>query len=306
MSYKKTLQEMNLLDRFLFAEVMEDNETLENVLEIIQGYPVPLEDKAQAEKEFRRMPRNKRVFFDVYGEDLRNAVYDVEAQKENTHDFPKRTRYYNGMVEMNMLRPGEDYNKLKDVYIIMIMPFDLFGEGRYRYTFHMICDEIPGLNLGDRVTRIFLNTQGRIKDGVSVELIQMLKYFENTTKETAAESQSEKIRQLEKRVEETKANEEVGIRFMNAFEEKMRERQEVREEGREEGLAEGERIGETRGKSLGEAAKQQEIARKMLEEGLDLENNRTDPEEDSIIVNEKGMLLERIRFVNATSPSFYS
>ena len=270
MSYKKTLQEMNLLDRFLFAEVMEDNETLENVLEIIQGYPVTLEDKAQAEKEFRRTPRNKRVFFDVYGEDLRNAVYDVEAQKENTHDFPKRTRYYNGMVDLNMLRPGEDYNKLKDVYIIMIMPFDLFGEGRYRYTFHMTCDEIPGLNLGDRVTRIFLNTQGRIKDGVSEELIQMLKYFENTTKETAAESQSEKIRQLEKRVEETKANEEVGIRFMNAFEEKMRERQEGREEGREEGLAEGERIGETRGKSLGEAAKQQEIARKMLEEGLDL------------------------------------
>ena len=231
---------MNLLDRFLFAEVMEDNETLENVLEIIQGYPVPLEDKAQAEKEFRRTPRNKRVFFDVYGEDLRNAVYDVEAQKENTHDFPKRTRYYNGMVDLNMLRPGEDYNKLKDVYIIMIMPFDLFGE------------------------------QGRIKDGVSEELIQMLKYFENTTKETAAESQSEKIRQLEKRVEETKANEEVGIRFMNALEEKMRERQEGREEGREEGLAEGERIGETRGKSLGEAAKQQEIARKMLEEGLDL------------------------------------
>ncbi|MFR2909946.1 MAG: Rpn family recombination-promoting nuclease/putative transposase [Clostridia bacterium] len=266
MSYKKTLQEMNLLDRFLFAEVMEDNETLENVLEIIQGYPVPLEDKAQAEKELRRTPRNKRVFFDVYGEDIRNAVYDVEAQKENTHDFPKRTRYYNGMVDLNMLRPGEDYNKLKDVYIIMIMPFDLFGEGRYRYTFHMTCDEIPGLNLGDRVTRIFLNTQGRIKDGVSEELIQMLKYFENTTKETAAESQSEKIRQLEKRVEETKANEEVGIRFMNAFEEKMRERQ----EGREEGLAEGERIGETRGKSLGEAAKQQEIARKMLEEGLDL------------------------------------
>lgn len=266
MSYKKTLQEMNLLDRFLFAEVMEDNETLENVLEIIQGYPVSLEDKAQAEKELRRTPRNKRVFFDVYGEDIRNAVYDVEAQKENTHDFPKRTRYYNGMVDLNMLRPGEDYNKLKDVYIIMIMPFDLFGEGRYRYTFHMTCDEIPGLNLGDRVTRIFLNTQGRIKDGVSEELIQMLKYFENTTKETAAESQSEKIRQLEKRVEETKANEEVGIRFMNAFEEKMRERQ----EGREEGLAEGERIGETRGKSLGEAAKQQEIARKMLEEGLDL------------------------------------
>ena len=198
MSYKKTLQEMDLLDRFLFAEVMEDNRTLENVLEIILGYPVPLEDKAQAEKELRRTPRNKRVFFDVDGEDLRGAVYDVEAQNKNTKDFPKRTRYYNGMVDLNMLHPGEDYNKLKDVYIIMIMPFDLFGEGRYRYTFHMTCDEIPGLKLGDRVTRIFLNTQGRIRDGVSEELIQLLKYFENTTKETAAESQSEKISQLEK------------------------------------------------------------------------------------------------------------
>ena len=263
MKQVKTLREMNLLDRFLFAEVMEDNETLENVLEIILGYPVPLEDKAQAEKELRRTPRNKRVFFDVYGEDLRNAVYDVEAQKENTHDFPKRTRYYNGMVDLNMLHPGEDYNKLKDAYIIMIMPFDLFGQGKYRYTFHMTCDEIPGMKLRDGATRIFLNTQGTDADGVSEELIHMLKYFENTTKETAAEIQSEKIKKLEKRVEETKASEEVGIRFMNAFEEKMRERREGREEGREEGLAEGERIGE--------AAKQQEIARKMLEMKMDLE-----------------------------------
>ena len=53
---------------------------------------------------------------------------------------------------------------------------------------------------------------------------------------------------------------------MNAFEEKMRERREGREEGREEGLAEGERIGESRGKTM----EQQEIARKMLEKGLDL------------------------------------
>ena len=44
----KTLQELNLLDRFLFSEVMADNEILEDVLEIILGHPVPLKDKAQA------------------------------------------------------------------------------------------------------------------------------------------------------------------------------------------------------------------------------------------------------------------
>ena len=54
MGKAKSLQELTLLDRFLFSVVMEDNETLEDVLEIILGYPVPLKDKAQAEKELRR------------------------------------------------------------------------------------------------------------------------------------------------------------------------------------------------------------------------------------------------------------
>lgn len=169
MKHKKTLQELDLLDRFLFSEVMEDNRTLEDVLEIILGHPVPLKDKVQAEKELRRTPLNKSVYFDVY---------------------------------------GEDYNKLKDAYIIMIMPFDLFGQGKYKYTFHMTCDEIPGLRLQDGATRIFLNTRGTDAEGVSEELIQLLKYFENTTKETVAGSQSEKIKQLEKRVEKMKASEE--------------------------------------------------------------------------------------------------
>ena len=145
---------------------------------------------------------------------------------------------------------GEDYSQLKDAYVIMIMPFDLFGEGKYKYTFHMSCDEIPGLKLHDGATRIFLNTHGTDAEGVSEELIQLLRYFEQTTEEKAAGSHSQKIEKLQKRVEEIKKNEEVGIRYMNAFEEKMWERRE------------GEMIGEKRGR--------QEIARKMVEKNLDL------------------------------------
>ena len=81
---------------------------------------------------------------------------------------------------------GEDYSQLKDAYVIMIMPFDLFGEGKYKYTFHMRCDEIPGLKLHDGATRIFLNTHGTDEEGVSEELIQLLGYFEQTTEEVTA------------------------------------------------------------------------------------------------------------------------
>ena len=121
----------------------------------------------------------------------------------------------------------------------------------------MSCDEIPGLKLYDGATRIFLNTHGTDGKGVSEELIQLLRYFEQTTGENAAGSHSQKIEKLQKRVEEIKTNEEVGIRYMNAFEEKMWERREGEMIGEKRGKKIGERIGEKRGR--------QEIARKMVE-----------------------------------------
>ena len=162
--------------------------------------------------------------------------------------------------------------------MIMIMPFDLFGEGKYKYTFHMSCDEIPGLKLYDGATRIFLNTHGTDAEGVSEELIQLLRYFEQTTEENAAGSHSRKIEKLQKRVEKIKKNEEVGIRYMNAFEEKMWERREGEmigeKRGKKIGKKIGERIGEERGRkeglAQGERTKQREIARKMVEKNLDL------------------------------------
>ena len=138
----------------------------------------------------------------------------------------------------------------------------------------MRCDEIPGLKLHDGATRIFLNTHGTDAEGVSEELIQLLRYFEQTTEENAAGSHSRKIEKLQKRVEEIKKNEEVGIRYMNAFEEKMWERR----EGEKRGKKIGEMIGEKRGKKIGERIGEkrgekrgrQEIARRMVEKNLDL------------------------------------
>ena len=138
----------------------------------------------------------------------------------------------------------------------------------------MSCDKIPGLKLHDGATRIFLNTHGTDDEGVSEELIQLLRYFEQTTEENAAGSHSQKIEKLQKRVEEIKRNEEVGIRYMNAFEEKMWERREGREEGErigeKRGKKIGERIGEKRGKKIGEKHGRQEIACRMVEKNLDL------------------------------------
>ena len=50
-----------------------------------------------------------------------------------------------------------DFNLLSDIVLILIAPFDLIGEGRYRYTFQMCCLENRETILADgAVRKIFL------------------------------------------------------------------------------------------------------------------------------------------------------
>lgn len=228
---KRTLKDLDLLDRFLFAEATEDTEILEIMLEIILGREVVLEQMPQAEKEIRRTLWSKKVRLDVLGRDVNSELYNAEAQKEDTGALPKRSRYYNSMIDSKLLEIGEtDYNKLNNVTVIMISPFDLFGKGMFKYTFKMTCEQNPEIALGDGVTRIFLNTRGTDSSGCSEELIELLHFIENTDSETAAKATSEKVRKIHEKVEAIKQSEEVGVRFMNAWEEKQMERQEEKKE----------------------------------------------------------------------------
>ena len=94
---------------------------------------------------------------DVWAEDDTDAVYNIEAQKENHKNLPHRSRFYQALIDSKLLDPGEiDFSKMKDCYSIIIAPFDLFGEGLYQYTFQMNCNE-TGQPLNDGAIRIFLN-----------------------------------------------------------------------------------------------------------------------------------------------------
>lgn len=61
----------------------------------------------------------KGVRFDVYVEDD-DTVYDIEMQTSITVDIPKRIRYYQGMIDLNLITAGESYKKLKKTFIIFI------------------------------------------------------------------------------------------------------------------------------------------------------------------------------------------
>ena len=262
------LKELNLTNRFLFDEVLEDPQTHQDILSIIFGRDIPLLEQNETEKELRVSPHLRAVRMDVYAMDEEKSVYNTEMQQKKRTDLAKRSRYYQSMIDAGLLEPGiPDYNQLNNSYIIIITPFDLFGYGRYVYTFRAGCLEEPDCCLEDGAVRIFLNTRGKNDGEVSKKLVGFLRYVEDTTDEMAADMDSERIKRIHNRVRKVKASEEVGVKYMQAWEERYYDKEEARQEGLEEGRQEGREIGKQEGKQ--EAIKN--LIRKKLKKGCSAE-----------------------------------
>ena len=265
---KKSLQDLTLLDRFLFAEVMEDPKTFENILSIILGEDISIKGRPQSEHESRTSPLKRQVRLDVWAEDETDAVYNVEAQKENTKNLPHRSRFYQALIDSKLLDPGEvDFSNMKDCYSIIIAPFDLFGRGLYQYTFQMTCAE-TGQPLEDGATRIFLNTHGKNSEDISPELKELLYYMEHTTEEISCSTS--RLQEIKNHVNIVKSSEEIGVKYMQEWEEKILEKRKARAEGLAEGRAEGLAEGRAEGLAEGDYFRLIQQIKKKIEKSKNL------------------------------------
>ncbi|MCD8045322.1 MAG: Rpn family recombination-promoting nuclease/putative transposase [Clostridiales bacterium] len=286
---KLNLRELTLLDRFLFDEAMEIPDNMRTVLEIILGKDVALKYLPQTEKEQRRSPKERFIRMDVWAQDEDDTIYDAEVQKTNTRNLPKRSRYYQSLIDSKLLTPGViDFNNLNAVFIIIIAPFDLFGEDRYVYTFSMQCEEVAGLKLQDGATRIFLNTHGKDHDGITPELRELL-YFMEHTNDSDMVIRNDGIRRLHDSVRAIQDNEEIGVKYMQAWEEKIMWEQEAHAKGLEEGRAEGREEGRAEGREEGRAEGREEGRAEGREEG------RAEGREEARKEVREEMLLDKVR-----------
>lgn len=254
-----------------------------------------LQHSPQTEKEQRTSPAYRFAKLDVWTKDMDDAIYDTEVQGKNTKNLPKRSRFYQSMIDSKLLEPGEkDFNKMNDVYIILIAPFDLFGEGKYMYTFQMTCQESFSVLLNDGATRIFLNTHGTNPEDVSPELVELLHYIENTTQEVADSCTSPRIHKMQERICSIKSSEEVSVKYMQRWEEMEMEKEAARELGLAEGRTQGLTEGRTQGLAEGRAEGRSSMARlidKLLEENRieDCKRIAKDPEFCQHLMEEFGI-----------------
>ena len=260
----KKLQDLNLMDRFLFSELIESAEAYKIILEIILEREINFKGEPIAENEKRKELLGKIARLDVCAIGDDNRVYNAEVQKENENNMHKRMRYYGALMTSKLLPEGTiDYNRLSDLCMIVIAGFDMGGEGKYRYKVRRMYKGYPDKEVYDGEVILYLNTKGKDTAEVSDELIAMLEYFEETTDDKALSSGYDRIIRLNEIVASIKANDEIGVKYMNAYEERMHDIQEAREQGEEIGRSEGLEAGIAQGEASGRAERELEMAKAM-------------------------------------------
>ncbi len=230
------LEDLNLINRFLFDEVMEDRESYQATVSILLGEDIELMDGPETEKELRVSPELREIRLDVVSMDRSGKLYYTEMQQKDTKNLRRRSRYYQAQLDVSLLEPGsKDFNLLNDSCLILVAPFDIFERGLYRYTFATFCKECPDLKLEDGATRVFINTKGKNKWAFTQEFLDFMEYLTNTTDEVAEKTESYRIKRIHEQVKRIRLSEKMGVKYMQLWEEKAY----IREEGLEQGLAEG-------------------------------------------------------------------
>ena len=162
---------------FLFCNIMQNNPDIcKELVELLLDRKVGKVAYSETQKSIDLALDQKGVRLDVYFEDDLSTAYNIEMQTSNTGNLPKRSRYYQGTVDLNMISSGAEYDELKTSYIIFINTFDLFGKGFPKYTFENVCQESSDLHLDDGAIKVFINAKSTIPD-MSPELQGFLRYL---------------------------------------------------------------------------------------------------------------------------------
>ena len=204
---RKSLAERSIKDNFVFGAVMQNPRKCKALLECILGIKIRKIKYPELEKTIDKAIGAKSVRLDVYVEDEFDTIYNIEIQATNRKNLPKRSRYYQGIIDINIIDKGDDYKKLKKSYVIFICDYDEFGKGRHIYTFENMCLEEPGLRLGDDTVKIILNTKGTMDD-VGEDVKELLHYI------AGQEPKSELTRSLDAEVSKVKSSRKWRRKFM--------------------------------------------------------------------------------------------
>ena len=271
-------EDLTIQSNFMFKHVMGNKGLCQRFISNVMKCDVVDLEYIETEKELEPYFDSKCVRLDVIVVDRNNNRYNLEMQVRNVIGketklplLPKRARYYQSVMDMDMLQKGQTYDKLSPLVLVFVCAFDLFKEGRYVYTFKSRCLENLDLELANDVTTMFLNANGVAGD-VTPQMVNFLEYVKTQVPNDAY------TRELEAEVARLKLDKEVRRKYM-VLQAELRDTKIVAfeageakghaaglAEGHAAGLAEGRDEGLAQGLAEGEAKKSRETALEMLKD----------------------------------------
>lgn len=224
----KKYEELDFTDDFFFCKILMKNQKLcKELLEMILKIKIAKIVFAEKQKPIEITSDGKGIRLDVYVEDDAKTVYDIEMQPTMKKNLPKRSRYYQGMIDLNLIERGANYKELKKSFVIFICLADPFDKDLHIYTFENQCLECQELMLGDETTKVFINAAGTADD-VSPEMKDFLDYLQGKG------TNSDFTRRINDEVNKARKHEEWKVEYMSLFLRDQEKIEEGEEKGREE------------------------------------------------------------------------
>ena len=82
---------------------------------ILQNHKLFIAEHIQ--KKFEESSGRSAVM-DCVARDADGQYFNIEIQQENEGASPNRARYNSGLMDMNMLNPGQDFDELTENYVL--------------------------------------------------------------------------------------------------------------------------------------------------------------------------------------------
>ncbi|MDO4922335.1 MAG: Rpn family recombination-promoting nuclease/putative transposase [Phascolarctobacterium sp.] len=251
-------EDLTIQNNFLFQHVMKNERICKLLIEELLNIKIAKLTYHHTEETIENSVDSRGIRLDVIVADENHTHYNLEMQVENRKSkdtgeplLPKRTRYYQSSLDMDLLSKGQDFDKLNPTYIIFICAFDLFNQGRYVYTFKNRCLENLDLELNNGATVTIINSLGT-KGNISPRAKSFLEYVNDKIVRDAF------TQEIADEVTRLKRSSAVRRQYM-LLEMKLHD---ARMDGREEGLAEGFAAGVLEA----EAKERQSTALEMLKD----------------------------------------
>ncbi|MCM1498865.1 MAG: Rpn family recombination-promoting nuclease/putative transposase [Clostridium sp.] len=117
----KSFDELTITDNFMFSKVMRNKELCKQFLEMVLRVKIREITFPQYERVIDIRYDAKSIRLDVWLEDDEHTVYNLEMQATSQDYLVKRTRFYQDLIDLDLLEKGQSYGELNRSVIIFIM-----------------------------------------------------------------------------------------------------------------------------------------------------------------------------------------